>query len=342
MIRTPITDVDVAARALLHGALVVLPTETVYGLAARADDRGAVGRIFTTKGRPHRHPLIVHVADGDAALAGVWGRDAAPMARTLAAQFWPGPLTLVVPRGPWTTDEITGGQATVAIRVPAHPIARAVLQRMDEVDPAGAPHGLAAPSANRFGRVSPTTVAHAVEELADSLGDDDVFLDGGPCEVGVESTIVDCTGAVPRILRPGGVSAEEIAAACGCAVDVVIDGHSEVRVPGSMPSHYAPKARVIVAPDLAAAMSLVAASNEAGGSSAKVGLLAPAEYPTPEGLARLAEPETTEEYARVLYAALRAADDRGLAVVVAVPPEESDGLAAAVRDRLQRSAAPRP
>ena len=334
-------DIDIAARALLDGALVVLPTETVYGLAARADDPDAVQRIYDVKGRPAGHPLIVHVADGMAALSGVWGGDAVPLARSLAEEFWPGPMTLVVPRGPRTPDIVTGGQATVAIRMPSHPVAAAVLMRMDELDPSGAPHGVAAPSANRFGRVSPTTFADARAELAHRLGPRDVLLDGGPSEVGVESTIVDCTGDLPRILRPGGVTASEIAAACGCTVDHVREGATDIRVPGSLPSHYAPDAQVVVSPDLQAAIALLMAHVEAGASVDRIGLIAPASEPTPEGVRRLAAPATSDDYARDLYAALRRADSDALALVLAIPPSDDDGPVDAVIDRLHRAAAPR-
>lgn len=334
-------DIDTAARALLDGALVVLPTETVYGLAARADDPDAVQRIYDVKGRPAGHPLIVHVADGLAALSGVWGADAAPLPRLLAEEFWPGPMTLVVPRGPRTPDIVTGGQSTVAIRVPSHPVAAAVLARMDELDPAGAPHGVAAPSANRFGRVSPTTFADAQSELSDRLAAHDVVLDGGASEVGVESTIVDCTGDLPRLLRPGGVTVEEIAAACRCNPEQVRDGVSDIRVPGSLPSHYAPDAQVVVSPDLQAAIALLMAHVEAGANVDRIGLIAPASEPTPEGVRRLMAPRTSDDYARELYAALRRADADALALVVAIPPAADDGPVEAVLDRLHRAAAPR-
>ena len=329
-------SVDAAAQALLDGALVVLPTETVYGLAARADDLRAVARIYEVKGRP-----IVHVADGITALSDTWGADTAPLARLLAEEFWPGPLTLVVPRGPRTPDIVTGGQATVAIRVPSHPVASAVLHRMDEIDPLGAPHGVAAPSANIFGRVSPTTLEHATTELADLLGSADALLDGGPSEVGVESTIVDCTGVVPRILRPGGITLEEIAAVCGCTPQQMRNGVSNIRVPGSLPSHYAPRAEVVVALDLHAAMTLLRAYVESGAQLHRVGMIGPASEPTPEGVHRLASPRSSDDYARELYAALRQADTDGLALVLAIPPIPDDGPVEAVMDRLQRAAAPR-
>ena len=334
-------NIDAAAEALLAGALVVLPTETVYGLAARADDPAAVQRIYDVKGRPAGHPLIVHVADGIAALSGVWGADAAPLARLLAEEFWPGPLTLVVPRGPRTPDIVTGGQATVAIRVPSHPVAAAVLRRMDELDPQGAPHGVAAPSANVFGHVSPTTLEHAAAELADRLGPTDILLDGGPSEVGVESTIVDCTSEVPRILRPGGVTADEIATSCDCTPDQMRQDISTIRVPGSLPSHYAPRAQVILSPDLQAAVALLMAHMETGAPTQRIGMIAPASEPTPEGVYRLAAPATSDDYARGLYAALRRADTEDLALILAIPPDQDDGPVDAVLDRLQRASAPR-
>jgi L-threonylcarbamoyladenylate synthase len=334
-------DIDTAARALLQGALVVLPTETVYGLAARADDPAAVQRIYDVKGRPPGHPLIVHVADGLAALSGTWGAQASDLARTLATEFWPGPVTLVVPRGPRTPDIVTGGQSTVAIRVPSHPVAAAVLRRMDEIDPSGAPHGVAAPSANRFGRVSPTTYRDAHGEIAHHLGSGDIVLDGGRCEIGVESTIVDCTGPLPRILRPGGVTAEQIAEVCQCSPEQVRDGATDIRVPGSLPSHYAPDAQVVICPDLHAAIALLMAHVEAGASVHRIGLIAPASEPTPEGVQRLAAPVTSEEYARELYAGLRRADAEGLALVLAIPPADDGGPFDAVLDRLHRAAAPR-
>jgi L-threonylcarbamoyladenylate synthase len=336
-----IRDAGQAARILLDGGLVVLPTETVYGLAGRADLPDTVARIYSTKGRPVGHPLIVHVADGAQAMAGAWAASANPLALKLTEKFWPGPLTVVVPRGPRSGDNVTGGQDTVALRVPSHPLTREVLQCMDELDPAGAPHGVAAPSANRFGHVSPTTSAHAMSELGELLRDTDAILDGGTCAFGVESTIVDCSGTEPAILRPGGVSAEDIAEACGVSVASLRDTDSGIRVPGSLPSHYAPTATVILEPDLLAAEAVLAAMLESGMPAHLQGFLALADVPTPEGVLRLAAPQTNADYARDLYAALRAADDQGLSLVVAIPPADESGMGAAVIDRLRRAAAPR-
>ncbi|MFM9134680.1 MAG: L-threonylcarbamoyladenylate synthase [bacterium] len=205
-----VEDPAAVARALLAGRLAILPTETVYGLAARADDPVAIARLYAAKGRPVDHPVIVHAHDA-AVLdpAAGWVRDAPAYARDLAAAYWPGPMTLVLARGPRAGDDVTGGQDTVAVRVPAHPGARAALAGMDGQDPARAPHGVAAPSANRFGRVSPTTVRHALDELDGVLDADDVALDGGECCVGLESALVDCKGGPPRILRPGALTAAD-------------------------------------------------------------------------------------------------------------------------------------
>lgn len=316
------TDPDEAVSALLEGRLAVLPTETVYGLGARADLPRAIARVYAAKGRPADHPLIVHVLD-EAALP-AWGRDYPAYARALAAECWPGPLTLVVPRTERAGDFVTGGQDTVALRVPSHPLMRAVLARLAErsADPW---IGVAAPSANRFGRVSPTSAAHVREELDGFLHDDDVLLDGGASSVGVESTIVDCTGPAPVILRPGEVSAADIRAVTG--LDTA--GHSRVRAPGTLASHYAPQAAV----SLVDSEALTTTE-----SDATIGLLALADVATPAGMVRLSAPETAADYARVLYASLHEADALGLTSVLAVAPPP-EGIGAAVIDRLTRAAA---
>jgi len=344
MIRTT-TNPRAAAEALLAGGLVLLPTETVYGLAARADDPDAVARVYAVKGRPERHPVIVHVADPRAAIdpqsSGTWVSACPGFARDLAAAFWPGPLTLVLPRSSRATDDITGGQDTVAVRVPAHPLARDVLHAMDEIDPQGAPHAVVAPSANRFGRVSSTTVQHALDELGDLLDSErDVALDGGPCTVGLESTIVDCSGDAPRILRPGGVTAADVVRAGGAMA--AITGAATPRVPGAMPSHYAPRARIAIAIDAEAAEAYADAAQEGGLDVERIALLAPSSVSDLPGVARLASPASNEEYARILYAALREADTRGVEFIVVVPPPpDLEGLATAILDRLRRAAAPR-
>ena len=310
---------DAAARVLVGGGLVAFPTETVYGLGADACNAEAVARIYLAKGRPADHPLIVHVASMDG--LGDWADDVAEYAIALARDFWPGPVTLIVNRSALAGDFVTGGQDTVGVRVPNHPVALGLLAAFSR---AGG-KGVAAPSANRFGNVSPTTAAAVVAELHDYLADSDQILDGGACDVGVESTIIDCTGAAPRILRPGAVTAQMITECTGLTVvgadaDALVD-REEIRVSGSLDSHYAPVATVVLDKPPVAGQ----------------GFIALADVVTPAGVIRLAAPQTHQEFARVLYAALRAADDQGLAVVVVQQPA-GDGIAIAIRDRLQRAA----
>ena len=307
-----------AARALAAGLLVALPTETVYGLGALASDPHAISQIYAAKGRPADHPLIVHVSDLEAVRA--WSADLPRYAAVLADRFWPGPLTLVLPRSTLAIDAVTGGQETVALRISNHPVFRAVLDALAS-ETRDSNVGIAAPSANRFGRVSPTSAAHVLEEFDGILSDDDLIIDGGESGVGVESTIVDCTQDAPAILRPGGVTAEDIAQVTGLS----LREPSNVRAPGTLDSHYAPRARVILVTEFDAS------------AIPNTGFLALAHYPTPNGVVRLAEPKDAEEYARVLYSALRQADALELSYVIAVPPEP-DGIGAAVIDRLTRAA----
>ena len=302
-----------AALALKNGHLVAFPTETVYGLGADASSAEAVARIYETKGRPSNHPLIVHIASMDAMAH--WAAEIPEYAITLARDFWPGPMTLVLKRSDLAQDFITGGQETVGLRVPAHPIALALIK---EFVAAGG-YGIAAPSANRFGAVSPTTAQAVEDELASYLQEEDLILDGGACLVGVESTIIDCTGPTPMVLRLGAITPLMIEESTGL---VALESNpSSIRVSGSLDSHYSPKAKVI--------LDVVAVAGD--------GLIAPDQIPTPNGVIRLAAPSTIEEYARVLYHALRSADQQGLEVVVVLQPG-GDGLAATIRDRLQRSA----
>lgn len=336
------TDPRAAAAALLDGALVILPTETVYGLAGRADDPAAVARIYAVKGRPSQHPVIVHLAATqlDPAAPGAWVRDVPDYAHRLAEAFWPGPLTLVLPRSDRATDDVTGGQETVAVRVPAHPLALDVLSAMDAIDPAGAPHGVAAPSANRFGHVSPTRLEHAVADLAEYLADTDCVIDGGPCAVGVESTIVDCTGPQPRVLRPGGIGVADIERVTGLeALDATSSG---IRVPGALPSHYAPSASLALAADDHALQAYVDAAVEGGSAPGTIGVIAVTGIETPAGATRLLEPESIDAYARGLYDALRRADATGVTFIVAVLPDpDAEGVSEAIGDRLRRASAPR-
>lgn len=309
-----------AVEVLRGGGLVGLPTETVYGLAADAENELAVRRIFAVKGRPESHPLIVHL--GSARLEG-WTVDIPDEAGQLAEAFWPGPLTLVLRRGPRALDVVTGGQDTVAIRVPSHPLAREVLRHFGG--------GLAAPSANRFGKVSPTTAEHVRADLGDDV---DLVLDGGPCEVGVESTIVDLTSGAPAILRPGGISSEALEQVLGRPVPV--RATSTIRVSGNLPSHYAPRAGVVLCrPD-----ELETKSREPLRAGERVAVLAPADARVPEGAIHLQAPAEVAGLARVLYAELRRVDAQGFDVVLVAIPER-EGLGAAVLDRLARAAAPR-
>jgi len=302
-----------AALALKNRHLVAFPTETVYGLGADATSSEAIARVYQAKGRPADHPLIVHIASMDG--LGEWSRDIPEYAIALARDFWPGPLTLVLKRSELAQDFITGGQDTVGLRVPAHPIALALLNEFIAVGG----KGIAAPSANRFGAVSPTNADAVAEELSSHLLEGDLILDGGQSLIGLESTIVDCTGPAPMILRLGAITPLMVEESTGL---VALESNpSSIRVSGSLNSHYSPKAKVL--------LDVVA---EAGD-----GLIAPNQIPTPNGVIRLSAPSSIEQYARELYLALRKADQLGLEVVVVLQPG-GDGLAAAIRDRLQRSA----
>ncbi|WP_414639139.1 L-threonylcarbamoyladenylate synthase [Archangium sp.] len=307
---------------LRRGGVIALPTETVYGLAANCEDELAVRRVFAIKGRPATHPLIVHVARaGDLPS---WARHVPEEAWRLAEAFWPGPLTLVLPRTSRATDAVTGGQDTVAIRVPHHPVALAVLDALGG--------GVAAPSANRFGRVSPTTAEHVRADLGDEV---DLILDGGPCTVGVESTIVDLSGGAPAVLRPGGLAVEELERVLGRKVPVRLS--ATVRVSGSLASHYAPRAGVVLS-EPGDVMSHVKALRAQGQD---VGVLGPPSLTLPPGVPRYDVPEDPAGAARALYTRLREADQQGHDVLVACLPR-AEGLGIAVRDRLTRAAAPRP
>lgn len=302
---------SLAAAQLKAGALVAFPTETVYGLGAAANNEAAVSRIYQVKGRPADHPLIVHI--GSAQGISDWALDIPDYAIALARNFWPGPMTLIFKRSTLAKDFITGGQETIGLRVPDHTVALALL---NEFSKQGG-KGIAAPSANRFGHVSPTTASAVKEELAEYLLPEDLILDGGPSQVGVESTIIDCTQSAPRILRPGAITIEMIEEITG---EKISSAGDEIRVSGSLENHYAPRAMVL--------LNTEAKSGE--------GLIALADIPTPVGAIRLAEPKNSEEFARVMYAALREADTRGLEKVVVIAPL-GDGIAIAIRDRLERA-----
>jgi L-threonylcarbamoyladenylate synthase len=303
-----------AAQSLDAGHLVAFPTETVYGLGADATNESAVSQIYKAKGRPADHPLIVHIASIDA--MGEWAEDIQEYAINLARDFWPGPMTLVFNRSGLAKDFITGNQNTVGLRVPNQPIALALLKEFEKLGG----KGIAAPSANRFGAVSPTTAQGVKEELENHLDQaNDVILDGGPCQVGVESTIIDCTSDTPQILRLGAITKEMIAMSTGLlAVD---EPTTDIRVSGSLESHYSPNANVVL---------------DAQPQSGE-GFIAMDSIETPPGAIRLSAPSSIEGFAREIYSALRFADAQGLTKVCVIQPE-GEGLAAAIRDRLKRAA----
>jgi L-threonylcarbamoyladenylate synthase len=313
-----VTDLARAVDVLRAGGLVAFPTETVYGLGADASSSDAVHRLFAVKGRPVDHPVIVHL--GDAAQLDEWGVDIDDTARALTAACWPGPLTVVVRRAAHVPDAVTGGLDTVGLRVPDQSLALALLQ--------GFGGGVAAPSANRFGRVSPTTAADVFADLGDDV---DVILDGGPCRVGVESTIVDCSRPEPAILRLGGMPRARIEELLGHDVPLLDTG--EVRAPGTLESHYAPRAHV----EFGALDTLPDRIDAARERGERVGVIGVDAH---DGVDVLGVPRDGDEYAHDLYRMLRDADARGLDRVFAVVPDPT-GLGAAVADRLRRAAGSR-
>jgi L-threonylcarbamoyladenylate synthase len=310
-----------AAQSLMEGSLVAFPTETVYGLGADATNAQAVARIYEVKGRPADHPVIVHIAD--LKYLEKWISDIPEYAIALAREFWPGPMTLVLQRSKLAKNFVTGGQNTVGIRIPDNSLALGLLEAFHKLGGTG----IAAPSANRFGQVSPTTSDAVKEELGEFLADTDLVLDGGPSAVGLESTIIDCTGELPRILRPGAITIEMIEEATELKVSNSLNKnsddskHEDIRVSGSLENHYAPKAKVVLD------------QQPVDGS----GFIALEGINTPDGVIRLAAPESVEEFARVLYSALREGDHQNLDSIYIAQPT-GDGLAIAIRDRLSRSA----
>ncbi len=301
----------------MAGRLVAFPTETVYGLGADARNPDAVKRIYEVKGRPADHPLIVHISSINQVEK--WAIEIPDYAIALARNFWPGPMTLIFKRSAIVKDFITGGQETVGLRIPSDPIALALISEFEKISDSA----IAAPSANRFGHVSPTSAPAVSSELSEYLGYGDLILDGGACYVGVESTIIDCTGKHPHILRPGAITGEMIVECTGSKFVFEANNNesSGIRVSGSLKNHYSPLATVLLDE-----LPIVGQ-----------GFIALANVPTPEGVVRLASPINDEEFARVLYASLRAADESGLTHVVVVQPQGA-GIAIAIRDRLRRSA----
>ena len=311
------TAIKDAAAALIKGDLVAFPTETVYGLGADASNKDAIARNYKVKGRPVGHPLIVHISSmGN---LDKWARDIPEYAVNLARAFWPGPMTLILPRTELAKDFITGGQSNVGIRIPAHTVALALLKEFESLGGLG----VAAPSANKFGAVSPTT-ANAVElELANYLSRRDQILDGGPCLIGVESTIINCVQNKPSILRPGAVTKEMIENTLGVTVDLNTSNSESVQLKASglLESHYAPNAKIFLT----------------GSPTLGDGFIALDSFTTPSGAIRVAAPKTNEEYAQVLYEAFRLADIKGIRKVFVLPPI-GDGIAVAINDRLSKSA----
>ena len=307
-----------AAHALKEGSLVAFPTETVYGLGADATNASAVARIYEVKGRPADHPLIVHVADSK--YLERWITDIPEYAIELARAFWPGPMTLVLKRSELAKDFITGNQNTIGIRIPDNSLALGLLEAFHKIGGAG----VAAPSANRCGQVSPTTAAAVKEELENYLDESDLVLDGGASEVGLESTIIDCTSNLPRILRPGAITTamiEDVTCLSLANESLQSSDASDIRVSGSLENHYAPKARVILDQEPVIGSGFIALESTL----------------TPTGVIRLAAPKTVEDFARILYESLREGDHQKIDSIYIEQPT-GDGLAIAIRDRLGRSA----
>jgi L-threonylcarbamoyladenylate synthase len=307
-------EIKKASQALMDGHLVAFPTETVYGLGADATNEKAVSRVYSVKGRPTDHPLIVHISSINQ--LDKWAVDIPEYAIKLAKEFWPGPMTLILKRSEIAKDFITGGQQNVGVRVPSHPVALALLSEFEKLGGLG----IAAPSANRFGAVSPTTTNAVISEVGKFLNEKDLVFEGGQCSVGVESTIIDCMQSRPIILRPGAITLEMINTLI--ASGIISDRNPEnVKASGLLSSHYSPKAKVELD----------------GLTKLNDGFIAMANFLTPKGAIRLASPVNVEEYAQKLYEALRLGDSLNLNRIVIHPPE-GQGLAAAVRDRLEKAA----
>ncbi len=335
-------SIERAAQTIRSGALVGLPTETVYGLAADADNPLAVAKIFSAKGRPSEHPLIVHVAK--ASVVSHFAKEVPPFAQRLIDTFWPGPVTLILPRRPEVAAAAAGGQHTIGLRCPSHPVAQALLQSLLAPKPGGAAavFGIAAPSANQFGRVSPTTAHHVQAEFGEAL----LILDGGPCDVGIESTIIDCSRAAPVLLRPGSLTPAQLSAACGQRVlmpgDPLAQASQAPRVSGTLESHYAPhaKVRLMETKALQAALDLLGAEldNKTNGKPHIATWSRAILRSKSARILRRRMPDDAAATAQQLFAVLREFDAQGVKLIwIETPPDapEWDG----VRDRLTRAAA---
>jgi L-threonylcarbamoyladenylate synthase len=307
-------SIEKASEALKNGSLVAFPTETVYGIGADATNKDAVGRIYSVKGRPEDHPLIVHISS--VSMIEKWARDIPDYAKKLAEEFWPGPMTLILKRSNLAKNFITGKQHNVGLRIPNQSVALKLLTQFEKIGGLG----IAAPSANRFGAVSPTTTEAVMDELGNFLQYEDLIIDGGQCSIGLESTIIDCTKTSPTILRPGAISLGMVEDLTGFKTN--ISGKKiGIRTSGSLGSHYSPNAEIF--------LNRLAAPGE--------GFIALANIPTPKGAIRLASPVDIVEYAKSLYIALRCGDKKGLKQIAIVPPD-GNGLALAIRDRISKAA----
>ena len=308
------TGINDAADALIKGDLVAFPTETVYGLGADATNMNAVRRIYDVKGRPAGHPVIVHISSIE--YLDKWAREIPNYALKLAIAFWPGPMTLILPRTDLAKDFITGGQDNVGIRVPAHYGALSLLKTFES----RGGFGVAAPSANRFGKVSPTTASAVEVELGEYLNHNDKIFNGGPCEIGLESTIIDCTKNTPSILRPGSVTIEMVENLLEEKISELESSIKGIKTPGSFENHYSPNAHVVLN-----------RTTRPGD-----GFIALEEIPTPAGAIRLASPKDNDEYAKILYSVLRLADSRRIKIISVIPPIKH-GIGLAINNRLKKA-----
>ena len=315
MLSNPTVDeIKKAAKALKDGHLVAFPTETVYGLGADATNEKAISRVYSVKGRPTDHPLIVHISSINQ--LDKWAIDIPEYAIKLADEFWPGPITLILNRSQLAKDFITGGQDNVGLRVPTHPVALEVLKQFEKLGG----KGIAAPSANKFGAVSPTSAQSVIEELESGFIDEDLILDGGQCEIGIESTIVDCTNYLPKVLRPGAITKEMIKSISG-RILTFTEPQANTRAPGMLSAHYSPRALVELSAKAEKGDGFIALSNIA----------------TPAGAIRLGSPNSTEQYAYQLYELLRLGDSIGLRKICVVLPLTGK-LSEAIFDRMTKAA----
>ena len=307
-------NIAIAAQNLLKGNLVAFPTETVYGLGANATNKNAIDRIYEVKSRPKDHPLIVHISN--ISKVNLWVKEIPNYALDLATNFWPGPMTLILKRSEIAKDFVTGGQDTIGLRIPKNTIALNLLAHFENIGGLG----IAAPSANRFGAVSPTSALHVLQELEDTLNGSDIVLEGGDCEIGIESTIIDCTSESPRILRPGAVTLESINSVVDSKISI-IEPKNKIKHSGIFDSHYSPKAKVL--------LNLVPQPGD--GFIAMIGI------ETPMGVHRISTPINIEDFATKIYASLRSADELKLSRVVVITPPDI-GIGIAINDRLRKAA----